>query len=261
MRDAELELLGDVPRDVVVIERAFAAGSHYPAHRHQRGQLAFARQGSISVMTRFGHWLVPPGRAVWVPAGIEHEMQMLGPVVMLNTFVREEAADRIGLATHCQVCAASPLLCQLLLQAVELPLLYPLEGRSHHLMGLLLTEISMATVLPLHAPLPMHEGLAELCRSLLAAPALQMDTDAMAARMAMSRSTFTRFFRKETGISYMQWRQQACLLAAITRLEAGQSVTSVALELGYGSPSAFTALFRKTLGVSPQAYVKMQASQ
>lgn len=257
MRDAELELLGDVPRDVVVIERAFAAGSHYPAHRHQRGQLAYARQGSISVMTRFGHWLVPPGRAVWVPAGIEHEMQMLGPVVMLSTFVSVDAADRVGLATHCQVCAVSPLLYQLLLQAVELPLVYPIEGRSHHLMGLLLTEISMATVLPLHAPLPIHEGLAALCRSLLAAPTLQMDTDAMAARLAMSRSTFTRFFRKETGISYMQWRQQACLLAAIRRLEAGQSVTTVALELGYGSPSAFTALFRKTLGVSPQAYVRV----
>ena len=260
MKNAELELLGDVPRDVVVIERSFAAGSRYPTHHHQRGQLAYSRQGSISVITRFGHWLVPPGRAVWVPAGVEHEMQMLGPVVMLNTFVSVDAADRVGLATHCQVCAVSPLLYQLLLQAVELPLLYPMEGRSDHLMGLLLTEISMAAVLPLHAPLPMHEGLAALCRSVLVAPTLLMDTDAMAERMAMSRSTFTRFFRKETGISYMQWRQQACLLAAIRRLEAGQSVTSVALELGYGSPSAFTALFRKTLGVSPQAYMKMQAS-
>lgn len=260
MRNAELELLGAVPRDVVVIERAFAAGSRYPTHHHQRGQLAFAQQGAISVMTRFGHWLVPPGRAVWVPAGVEHEMQMLGPVVMLNTFVSVNAADRAGLATHCQVCAVSPLLNQLLLQAVELPLEYPMEGRSHHLMGLLLTEISMATVLPLHALLPLHKGLAALCRSVLAAPTLQMDTDAMAARMAMSRSTFTRFFRKETGISYMQWRQQACLLAAIRRLEAGQSVTSVALELGYNSPSAFTALFRKTLGVSPQAYVSLQTS-
>lgn len=260
MRYAELELLGDVPRDVVVIERVFAAGSRYPAHRHLRGQLAYARQGSISVMTRFGHWLVPPGRAVWVPAGVEHEMQMLGPVVMLNTFVSVDAAVRVGLAAHYEVCAVSPLLYQLLLQAVELPLEYPLEGRSHHLMGLLLTEIPMATVLPLHAPLPMHEGLATLCRSVLAAPTLQMDTDAMAAQMAMSRSTFTRFFRKETGVSYMQWRQQACLLAAIRRLEAGQSVTSVALELGYDSPSAFTALFRKTLGMSPQAYVRMQAN-
>jgi AraC-like DNA-binding protein len=259
MKDTELDLLDHIPRDVVVMERQFAAHSRYPAHRHERGQLAYARQGCISVMTRFGHWLVPPGRAVWVPAGIEHEMQMLGPVTMLNTFVSEDAAERVGLAEHCQVCAISPLLHQLLLQAVDLPRVYPTEGRSHHLMNLLLAEISMATVLPLHAPLPMNKDLIYLCKALLAAPTLQMDTDDMAKHMAMSRSTFTRFFRKETGISYMQWRQQACLLAAITRLEGGQSVTTVALDLGYSSPSAFTALFRKTLGMSPQSYIRMHA--
>lgn len=77
----------------------------------------------------------------------------------------------------------------------------------------------MATVLPLHAPLPINIDLAGLCKALLAALSLQIDTDDMTNRMAMSRSTFTRFFRKETGISYMRWRQQACLLAAITRLE------------------------------------------
>ncbi len=260
MRDTELERLGQIPRDVVVIERQFPAGSRYPTHCHERGQLAYAKRGCISVMTLFGHWLVPTGRAVWVPAGIKHEMQMLGPVTMLNTFVSTDAAEEIGLAEHCQVCAVSPLLYQLLLQAVDLPLAYPTVGRSHHLMNLLLAEIPMATVLPLHAPLPMNEDLADLCRTLLAAPTLQMDTDNMAKRMAMSRSTFTRFFRKETGISFMQWRQQACLLAAIARLEAGQSVTTVALDLGYGSPSAFTALFRKTLGMSPQAYVRIQAN-
>ncbi|WP_342212545.1 AraC family transcriptional regulator [Serratia fonticola] len=78
----------------------------------------------------------------------------------------------------------------------------------------------------------------------------------MAAEAGMSRRTFTRVFRAQTGVSFSEWRQQACLLAAITRLNNGESVTRVALDLGYGSSSAFTALFRRVLGVPPSLYLE-----
>ncbi|MEN4957260.1 helix-turn-helix domain-containing protein [Stenotrophomonas indicatrix] len=52
------------------------------------------------------------------------------------------------------------------------------------------------------------------------------------------------------------WRQQVCLLAAIERLGQGQAVTRVALDLGYASPSAFSAAFRRVLGCSPSRYAE-----
>lgn len=68
------------------------------------------------------------------------------------------------------------------------------------------------------------------------------------SQVAMSRRTFTRLFREQTGISFVEWRQQACLLMAVVRLGNGEPVTRVATDLGYSSPSAFTGVFRRVLG-------------
>jgi AraC-like DNA-binding protein len=90
---------------------------------------------------------------------------------------------------------------------------------------------------------------------LLDQPALEVRIDDMAAAAGMSRRSFTRLFRQQTGMSFTAWRQQACLLAALTRLDQGEPVTRVAVELGYGSASAFTAAFRRVLGAPPSRYL------
>jgi AraC-like DNA-binding protein len=53
-------------------------------------------------------------------------------------------------------------------------------------------------------------------------------------------------------MGFVQWRQKARLLAALRRLGAGDPVTAVALALGYRSPSAFSAMFRRALGMVPR---------
>lgn len=74
--------------------------------------------------------------------------------------------------------------------------------------------------------------------------------------MNKSQRSFTRFFKQQTGLSFGAWRQQACLLAALPKLSAGASITAVALDLGYDSPSAFSTMSRKTLGRPPSDYVR-----
>ena len=64
-----------------------------------------------------------------------------------------------------------------------------------------------------------------------------------------------RLFARETGRSVGAWRCQALLLVSLSRLAAGEPVTHVALDLGYDSPRALTAMFRRTLGVAPSRYV------
>ncbi|SNS34439.1 transcriptional regulator, AraC family [Pseudomonas japonica] len=248
------DIYPETPCDVVVTRRDYADGELFPSHSHRRGQFAYAACGVITVETDRGNWAVPPLRAIWVPAGLPHAMQMRGPVTMLNTYVRPQAAQRVGLPLSCQVFGVSPLLKQLLASATEAPTHAPSEERNGHLMGLLLHEMASMPPLSLNAPLPDEPRLATACREFLAAPSLGIGIDDMAQRAGMSRRTFTRQFRQHTGISFLEWRQQACLLAAIVLLGNGDSVTRVAMELGYSSPSAFSTVFKGVLGEVPSQY-------
>ncbi|MBM2771429.1 helix-turn-helix transcriptional regulator [Burkholderia anthina] len=177
---------------------------------------------------------------------------------MLNTFVSGDAAQAVGLPEQCGVYGVSPLLRQLIDDAIDLPAMYDVDGRAGKLMALLVAEIATMQCLSLHAPLPADARLAKVCRHLLASPSIAADLDKVAADAGVSRRTFTRLFRAQTGVSFAAWRQQVCMLAAITRLSDGQPVTRVAFDLGYASASAFTSAFRRILGETPSRYLEIR---
>ena len=76
----------------------------------------------------------------------------------------------------------------------------------------------------------------------------------MAKQVAASPRTLERLFQKETGMTFGRWRQQLRLLHALRLLAAGRPVSAIALEVGYDSPSAFIAMFKRTLGTTPYRY-------
>lgn len=260
MTDARADAYENTPRDVVATGHEYPPHYVLPAHSHTRGQLLYASTGVLTTITSEGSWVVPPRRALWIPAGVSHEVHMGGPVSTRSAYVKSEAAFAAGLPTRCQVISVSPLLHELLLEAVAIPAEYELDSRDGRVMALLLDEIHRMPVLPLSAPLPHDKRLARLCRELLDQPSLEVKIDDMARRAGMSRRHFTRTFREETGMSFTAWRQQACLLAALTRLGNGESITQVAVDLGYGNPSAFTSAFRRVLGVAPSRYLAAPAT-
>ncbi|MBB5358092.1 AraC-like DNA-binding protein/quercetin dioxygenase-like cupin family protein [Rhodanobacter sp. ANJX3] len=255
MRNTRIDAYEDTPRDVLATANDYPTQALLPPHAHRRGQLLHAVAGVVTVHTAAGSWVMPPRRALWIPPGVVHEVQLRGSVSIMSVYVHHAAAAAAGLSTTCRVIEVSPLLHALLLEAVDLPAEYALDGRDGRLMALLLDEIGNMPELPLSTPLPRERRLAALCRALIDAPSLEIGIDQIAARAGMSRRSFTRAFRAQTGMSFAAWRQQACLLAALTRLDRGESITQVAMDLGYGSASAFTAAFHRVLGAAPSRYL------
>lgn len=261
MRNIRVITYEDTPRDVVATGNDYPSGTVLPSHTHKRGQCLYAITGVLTVNTTEGSWVVPPRRALWIPAGVAHVVRMGGPTSTRSAYVLPEMAAKAGLPQHCVVIDVSPLLHALLSEAADLPAEYLLDSRDDRLMRLLVDEIAGMPVLPLNTPLPSDPRLTVLCRALLQTPTLETDIDTMANKADMSRRSFTRLFREQTGMSFSAWRQQACLLAAVARLGRGQPVTTVAMELGYSSTSAFTAAFRRTLGASPSQYLTARHRQ
>ncbi|MEX0899744.1 MAG: helix-turn-helix transcriptional regulator [Gammaproteobacteria bacterium] len=242
----------DVPRPVAALADEYPDGYYDPPHSHRRAQLVYASAGVMSVTTPTVSVVVPPQRAVWVPPGMVHDARCRGAVSVRTLYV--DASARDGSPTTCRVLEVSTLLRELIIEATQVPVEYDEAGRDGRMMQLLLDEIVSTPVAPLHIPMPDHPQLLRICQKMLADPAHKETLDDWAAAANMGRRTFTRVFRRETGMSFAAWRQHLRLMEALSRLAVGERVTSVAFDVGYNSSSAFTAMFRRTFGAAPARY-------
>jgi AraC-like DNA-binding protein len=241
-----------------------AIGNDYPdgfvidPHRHRRGQLISGASGLIVLSTSEGMWVMPPQRGMWIPPATEHHVRLVGGVSMQSLYLEPGAVP--GLPSHCQVISISPFMRSLITEALSLPLEYELEGREGALMQLIKYEMQQLPVLPLSLHYPSHGALSARCRQFVQQPNIHETIDEWADALSMRRRSFTRLFRRETGASFVAWRQQACLLCAMPRLAAGEPVTTVAIDLGYENPAAFTLMFKRAFGSPPLAYLGLRAS-
>jgi AraC-like DNA-binding protein/quercetin dioxygenase-like cupin family protein len=239
---------------VLAIAAEYPDGYAVQPHRHRRSQLLYARTGVVMVATEDGRWMVPPDHALWLPAGTVHAVEMLGRVVMNSVYVVPEAIG--GLPNEVRVVGLTDLMQSLIAEAVMRAAGQEPSRRAELVMALMLEEIPLLPAKPLGLPFPAEPRLAALCRKFVAAPNPHLTIDAWAEELAMSRRAFTRAFREATGLSLSIWRQQACLFTAVPRLAGGETVTSVALDLGYDSVAAFTTMFTRMLGAPPRAYLR-----
>lgn len=239
-------------RPVVGYAADFPTSHQIRRHRHAAGQLIFAASGVMTVTTDVGRWVVPPERAVWVPPHVAHAIRMTGAVRMRTLYLEGKATA--GLPATCAVVQVRPLLRELILQAVAIPQPYPASGREARLVAVLVDELTAARTAPLHLPMPRDPRLVAVTGPLAADPADKRPLAAWARTAGASARTLARLFPRETGLSFAHWRQQARLLRALERLAAGEAVTTVALDLGYESPSAFITMFRSRLGATPGRY-------
>jgi AraC-like DNA-binding protein/mannose-6-phosphate isomerase-like protein (cupin superfamily) len=244
-----------VNRPIGVLIDEYVAGFVDPPHSHERAQLVYATSGVMSVITDEVSFTIPPQRGVWIPAGVRHEAQCRGQVSLRTLYVEPHADAR--LPKQCLSLKVSPLLRELIIEAGNLPVEYSLNGREARIMDLILDEIAEAVEHPgsaLNVPMPTDPRIIRICRAIMADPSTEEDIDRWADVACMGRRTFTRAFRRETGISFSEWRQQVRLAEAVSMLATGKSVTAVAYEVGYSSPSAFGTMFQRTFGTTPSQY-------
>ncbi len=230
----------------------YEAGYVESAHKHPRAQLLYCTSGVMSVQTEEGAFLVPPQRALWLPADLVHEVICRSKVSARMLYVDQNA--RPNMPTRCRVLEVTDFLRALIVEATTFPHDYQVDGREARIVELLLDEVELMPAAPLFAPLPADQRLAKVCRAMLRQPSQTDDLKEWAQKAGVSRSTLARLFRREAGMSFGEWRQRLRLLEAMSRLAAGHPVTTVAMDVGYHSPSAFTAMFRRTFGTTPTEY-------
>lgn len=222
-------------------------------HRHRKAQLLYAVRGIINCQVEDGVWIVPPQCAVWIPGDLAHAARGSGETECYCLFVTPDIVP--GLPTVCCTPAVSPLLRELIFKAAGFPRLYALKGREGRLITTLLDELTVAPVEDLHLPMPRDRRLRRLADLLLADPTSKRPIGHWAGRIGMSERSMTRLLMQEIGMSFGRWRRQLHVILSLQRLSRGESVQTVALDLGYESASGFVTMFRKAVGQPPARYL------
>ena len=199
---------------------------------------------------------VPPQRAVWLPPGVPHGIRVVSDLQMRNLYLPQTTASTLD--STVQVVEVGRLLRELIISVVEQADEQP--DYSEALLSLTLLELQRARRSVLRVPMPdtSDRRLLNLCQSVMANPTLDIAFEQHAENAGASVRTLARLFQGELGTGFAQWRRQVQLATSAAELIQGVPVSQIARSLGY-SPSSFSDMFRRELGVSPSLYGQGQA--
>jgi AraC-like DNA-binding protein len=232
----------------------YPRGYSIPEHAHGSDQLIYAIRGVMQVSAASGVWLIPPHFAIWIPARARHSIHMPGAVSMRTLYMRRGLTERLPAA--CAVLHITPLLRELIVEAVRAGELR-MRNRLHcALRDLLMAQLEAASPMPVSLTLPRDPRARAIADRVMSHPGERRTFAILCESAGASVRTMQRLFRRETGTDFEFWRRQARLMKAIELLVAGQSVKEVADALGYRQPTAFVEMFRGILGQTPAAWLK-----
>ncbi|HEY9237121.1 MULTISPECIES: AraC family transcriptional regulator [Phenylobacterium] len=242
------------PAPTTVRVQSLPARSHFPEHAHGWAQMVYATSGVLTVAIEGASFVISPEQAVWLPPGVPHRVGSLHGAEFRSLWIASEVARPLpGSPTVIRV---SPLLRALIIEAASLSAEDLDAGYSGRVTRLILDQLRRAEPIAAALPWPKGGALGRLCEALYDDPADTRSAGDWGRELGMSPRTLSRRFEAEVGVSLRSWRRRMRLFKAIEMLGGGLDVTRTALDLGYGSPSAFIHAFRTEMGDAPQAYLR-----
>lgn len=242
------------PTPMTMRAQSIPARHYFPEHAHDWNQVVYAISGVLTVAVEGRSLVISPEQAVWLPTGLPHRVGSLLGAEFRSLWISKKAGA--GLAERPTVFGVSPLLQALIVEAAEIEGQGDPHGYTDRVIGLILDQLRRAQPLQAALPWPRAGALAKLCETLYADPADPRGPEQWGRDLGMSARTLARRFEAELGMSLRTWRRHLRLFKAIELLGGGLDVTRTAMELGYGSTSAFVYAFRSEMGQSPQAYMR-----
>lgn len=257
------------PRQVApASRRRLLAGEAIEPHFHDQAQLVYPAHGLLGVTTGRGTWMAPPNRAVWIPAGAEHQHRAYGTTDFRGLLFPAELTRGLawGLAggqrSEPAVVAVSGLLRELILTLTGVAGLGAdrTEGVSRtgaarrRLERVTLDQLRESSEQPLHLPEPGDDRLRAVTTLLREDPGNPATLAELGRRAGASARTLSRLFDQELAMSFHRWRTQLRIHQALVLLAEGTSVTDTAIVCGWSNPSSFIEAFARAVGQTPGRY-------
>ncbi|CAN7777049.1 helix-turn-helix transcriptional regulator [Variovorax sp. LjRoot84] len=242
-----------LPAPVFLRSESLSPRQIFPEHTHRWNQFVYAKAGSLIVTVESSRYVITPEQAIWVPTGVSHTVGTFYGAEFRNLYVAD--LSPLDMPKACTVLRVSPLLRALVVEMEEIERGHEKTAYIEKINDLIVEQLHRLQVQDFHLPWPRSTILRKICESLYANPGDSRGMEEWGSELGASARTLARRFEKEVGITLRDWRHRLRLFRALEWLGAGRSVTTVALELGYASTSAFTFMFRQEMGCSPTEWV------
>ncbi|MDQ0322852.1 AraC-like DNA-binding protein [Pararhizobium capsulatum DSM 1112] len=190
--------------------------------------------------------------AIWIPPDAQHWMRTGSNNEML--YVDVNRAESRTLGSECRIMTMTPLLSALISATLPQNAHDRINHHNEALHNLLRHELIAAKDVPLSIVIPQDRRISGVAMAALENPGAIVSVETWLIEVAASRKTIERLFITETGMPPSRWLRHARILHAISQIAAGEKISSVAMNMGYESTSAFSYMFRRLLGVSPSDF-------
>jgi len=244
----------ELPRPVTPIRREMKPMVQVVKHSHSWGQLVFSSQGVLQIIADEGRYIVPPGQALWLPKGVDHQLFCRYGASFRNLHIDGSLCDVLGEKVY--AFNVGPLLKEVILEICQWPIDYEMSDERKRLFYVLLDLLKSAPNSGLFMPSIDDKRLTPIIEAFTANPCDKTTLDEWAKVVGASSRTLNRLFNQCFGFGFSQWKQKFKIIQALDMLTDGHTTQGIASDLGYESSSAFIYAFKKYLGCSPGHYRK-----
>lgn len=229
------------------------AQSIYPVHGHAWGEFVYSFNGVLEVNIANIDYITPQPYGIWLPPNLEHSGLNRTAVSHATLYIHESLCEQ--LPKHAGIMLTTPLVSALLHQLRDYP--KDINEPAHtRLLNVLLDQLIDAELISTYLPHSNHLGLKQILDYLHQNPADNSSVKLLAKMNNMTERTLARYSQKELGMSIHEWRQRLKVIKAMSMLNEGQKVESIALDLGYANATAFINMFKRWMTLTPDQFRK-----
>ena len=251
---AAIPAYNDIPAPLWLRIRDAPAATFYPEHTHAWGEFIYAIDGVLEINVDQIHYLTPPPYGIWLPPNTQHHGINRHKVTHFTLYVHESLCQHMP--QQAGILLTAPLVPALLEHIQQYPL--PEQDPAYlRLLDVLLDLLTQAKLVGSYLPTSQHPALAKILDHLYQHPADPRTLAELAKTINMTERTLARYSQKELGMSLHEWRQRLKVMKAMTLLNQGKTIETIALDLGYASASAFIYMFKHWMNCTPDQFRKL----
>ena len=244
--DSIPEMVVGIASDMVLHDSGF--------HFHKtKSQLLYAPSGCMTVTTSDRQLVLPPFRMLWIPANEVHRVNFRNIVAYRSIYFDENYAGKY-IGSGLKVLHVNPLLKEII-ERICFWEWSALKNDQTHLLKVFWDEMQSAQEEKLELKMPRDRRFKKIVEDWTQRNSTPPMLKNLAEEVGVVEKTISRIFKKETELSYQDWRQQWRLQRSIELLVEGNSIGEVSHILDFSSDSAFIEFFKKHTGSTPLQYL------